>query len=82
MEYALPYIAFVHLKDVGDKLREWNFPPLGKGTLDFEKIREMIKEYSGPISVEIEFDGKERSLKEINNAVKESYKFLSEHGFI
>jgi len=82
MQFALPYISFLHLKDVGEKLREWNFPPLGKGTLDFKKIREMIKDYSGPISVEIEFDGKERSLQEINDGVKESYIFLSEHGFI
>ena len=31
---------------------------LGDGKVDFGKIRELITDYTGPISVEIEFDGK------------------------
>lgn len=82
LEYALPYIAFMHLKDRGGKLGEWNFPPLGSGNMDFKKIFSLIKNYNGPISVEIEFDGKEHSLKEINDAVKKSYDFLKSFGYV
>jgi len=82
MKYALPYMGVMHIKEVGGELKEWNFPALGDGKVDFGKIREFIKDYTGPISLEIEFDGKERSLQEINTAVSASYKFLSENGFL
>ena len=82
MQYALPYMGFMHIKEVGGELKEWNFPALGDGKVDFDKIRELIKDYTGPISVEIEFDGKERLLQEINTAVKKSYDFLAENGFM
>jgi len=82
MQYALPYMSFMHIKDVGGELKEWNFPALGDGRVDFAKIRDFIQDYTGPVSVEIEFDGKERSLQEINEAVKKSYTYLKEHGFM
>jgi sugar phosphate isomerase/epimerase len=79
---ALPYMAFMHIKDDGGKLFEWNFPALGDGNVDFEKILELLKDYNGPISLEVEFDGKERTLQEINTAVKKSYDFLQDHGMV
>ena len=83
LKYALPYMGYVHLKDHGSgKFKEWNFPALGDGVLDFDKIFDLLKEFDGPGSVEIEFDGKERSLEEINEAVKKSYDFLKKHGCI
>ena len=82
MKYALPYMGFMHIKDVGGELKEWNFPALGDGKVDFDIIRGLIKDYTGPISLEIEFDGKERSLQEINAAVSTSHKFLAENGFM
>ncbi len=82
IKYALPFMSFLHIKEVGSELKKWDFPALGDGKVDFYKIKELIKDYSGPISVEIEFDGKERSLEEINTAVKKSYDFLSERGFL
>jgi len=81
MEYAVPHMAFMHIKEVGGELKEWNFPALGDGKVDFDIIRGYIKDYTGPISVEIEFDGQERSLQEINDAVKKSRRFLKDHGF-
>ena len=54
---------------------------LGEGKVDFNIIMELIKNYTGPISVEIEFDGKERSLEDINLAVKKSHDFLSKLSF-
>jgi len=49
---------------------------LGEGKLDIKKIFKLVKDFSGPISVEIEFDEKGRSLKETSAAVKKSYEFL------
>jgi len=82
IKYALPYMGFMHLKDRGGKIKEWNFPPLGDGNIDFEIIFDLIKDYKGPISVEIEFDGKEHSLEETNKAVKKSYNFLKSFGYV
>lgn len=83
LPYALPYTGYIHLKDSGNgKTKEWNFPALGEGVIDFDKIFEMLKKFDGPASVEIEFDGKEHSLEEINSAVKKSYDFLKKHGVI
>ena len=83
MKYALPYMGYVHLKESGNgKFGEWNFPALGEGVLDFDKIFEMLKQFDGPGSVEIEFDGKEHSLEEINEAVRKSYVFLKNKGMV
>lgn len=83
LQYALPYMGYIHLKDNGSgKFKDWNFPALGEGVVDFDKIFEMLKKFDGPGSVEIEFDGKERSLEEINKAVKTSYDFLKKHGMV
>ncbi len=83
IEAALPYMAYLHLKDNGSgKKEDWNFPALGEGVLDFDTIFKKIKDYKGPIDVEIEFDGKEHSLDEINDAVAISYDFLKNHGYI
>ncbi len=83
IEEALPYMGYLHLKDHGTgKKGEWNFPALGEGIVDFEKIFDYLKSYTGPISVEIEFDGEEKELETINEAVKKSYNFLKSHGYV
>ena len=83
IEAALPYMSYLHLKDDGSgKKGDWNFPALGKGVVDFEVIFERIADYHGPIDVEIEFDGKEHSLEEINEAVAQSYQFLKSYGYV
>jgi len=83
LQYALPYMGYVHLKESGNgKFGEWNFPALGEGVLDFDKIFDMLKQFDGPGSVEIEFDGVERSLEEINEAVRKSYIFLKNKGMV
>ncbi len=79
---ALPYLGFVHLKERGGGFKEWNFPAPGEGNLDFEKIFSLLKDYSGPMSVEIEFDGSEKPLGEIDAAVKKAYDFLKKHGYV
>ena len=83
LQYAIPYMGYIHLKDNGSgKAKDWNFPALGDGVLDFEKIFELLKYFDGPGSVEVEFDGKERTLEEINEAVKKSFDFLKKHDWI
>lgn len=82
IKHALPYMAFMHIKDDGADLGVWNFPALGDGNVNFDKIFEALKDYAGPISVEVEFDGKERTLAEINAAVKKSYTFLKGKGIL
>jgi sugar phosphate isomerase/epimerase len=82
LPFALPYMGYVHLKDNGSgKYKDWNFPALGEGIIDFDKIFEILKDFDGPASVEIEFEGKAHSLEEINKAVKTSYDFLKKWSY-
>ncbi|MGM0366491.1 MAG: sugar phosphate isomerase/epimerase family protein [Actinomycetota bacterium] len=82
LENALPYLGFLHLKERAGGPKEWNFPAPGEGNLDFDRIFSLVKDYSGPISVEIEFDGSEKPLEEIDAAVKKAYNFLKEHNYL
>lgn len=75
---AVNYLGYVHLKDKKGGYKVWDFPPLGEGEIDFKKIFGILKEYRGPMSVEIEFDGKRHPLSEINDALRKSYKFLAQ----
>jgi L-ribulose-5-phosphate 3-epimerase len=72
----------MHLKDDAGALGEWNFPALGDGNIDLDAILKALKDFTGPISVEIEFDGKERTLEVINAAVKKSHDFLKSRGLL
>lgn len=78
---ALPEVAHIHLKDkIGGK-RVWNFPPFGKGEIDFRRILNLLAaaEFSGPISLEIEFTDKGwPSLPEVDEAVVVASRNLSE----
>jgi len=75
-------LGHVHLKDKRGGYKIWDFPPLGEGEIDFEVIFNELKNYSGTMCVEIEFDGKRHQLKKINNAVKNSYEFLKSFNLI
>jgi sugar phosphate isomerase/epimerase len=79
---ALPYMGFMHLKERTDNPKEWDFPALGDGKLDFTRIFKLIRDYSGPISVEVEFDEKGRDLQQTDAAVKKSYEFLRNSGIL
>jgi L-ribulose-5-phosphate 3-epimerase len=79
LKYALENLGHVHLKDkIGGK-GIWNFPPLGEGTVDFELLFKMFieKGYSGPFTIEIEFqEDTKRTLELVNLAVKKSHDTL------
>lgn len=79
---ALPYMGFMHIKERPD-VPEWNFPALGEGKLDFKKIFNFIQDYTGPISVEVEFtETTEPTLEGTNAAIKKSYEFLKSSGML
>lgn len=80
LETSVDKVEFIHLKDKLGNHQEWNFPAIGEGYIDFQRIFQILKQadYKGPISVEIEFTPKgPGSLKEVNEAVKRSYNYLA-----
>lgn len=83
LEYALPYMVFCHLKDTVGGQGVWNFPAIGKGHVNFKPLLGMMKRggYTGPLSVEIEFQGEPwPSLRAVNAAMKQSYQHLAALG--
>lgn len=78
-----PYLVHVHLKDkIGGK-KEWNFPAVGEGEVDFAAILRILEEegYTGPLSVEIEFSGLPwPPLEEVDRSMAVSYQTLSALG--
>jgi sugar phosphate isomerase/epimerase len=78
-------LVHVHLKDKLGEKGEWNFPPIGKGHVDFKRVLKILKagKYAGPMSVEIEFkDGVWPPLKTVNASMKYSFKTLSALGYL
>jgi sugar phosphate isomerase/epimerase len=76
---TLPHLVHVHVKDSGGGRREWNFPPIGQGHVDFPRVLQILEDggYAGPLSVEIEFYGfPYPPLDEIDAAVRASYAYL------
>ena len=77
-------VAYMHLKDKAGDQKEWNFPALGEGKIDFPKIFKILEEADNgcPFSVEIEFTEKgSKILYEIFEAVKKSAEYLQKAGF-
>lgn len=84
LEFSMDKIGYLHLKDKGGGIKEWNFPALGKGYVDFPMVFEKLErtKNKSPFSIEIEFTDKgPKDLDEINRAVKDSYDYLKAHGF-
>ncbi len=76
-------IGYMHLKDKAGGHREWNFPALGQGHVDFPAIFGMLDKAgnSCPWSIEIEFtQAGPRDLAEVNSAVQASYNYLKNLG--
>ena len=82
MEYAIPFLGHFHIKDKRGGKGVWDFPPLGEGELDFDKMFDLLKDFEGPMSIEMELDGKEHPLDEVNIGIKTSYEFLKGYGLV
>jgi sugar phosphate isomerase/epimerase len=79
LEQVAPHLAHVHLKDTTGGKGNWNFPALGTGTVDFARVLEILERasYSGPFSVELEFQGEPwPPLDDVNEAMRRSYEHL------
>lgn len=80
LEASVDYVEFIHLKDKLGSYQEWNFPAIGDGYLDFQRLFRTLKQanYQGPISVEIEFTPSgPKNLEEVNESVIKSFNYLS-----
>jgi L-ribulose-5-phosphate 3-epimerase len=79
LEQVARHLAHVHLKDTTGGKGNWNFPALGTGTVDFARVFEILQRtgYSGPYSVELEFQGEPwPPLADVNEAMRRSYEHL------
>lgn len=77
-------IGYVHLKEKAGGRKEWNFPALGKGYVEFPELFQLMDDANNlsPYSIEIEFtESGAKDLEEINQAVMDSARYLREHGF-
>ncbi len=84
MQNCKDEIAYMHLKDKRGGQQEWDFPALGKGTVNFPKIFENLENNKNacPFSIEIEFTKEgPKDIAEVNQAVLDSYQYLREKGF-
>ena len=80
---VVPYLAHIHLKDTAGGKKDWNFPAVGEGHVDFARVLGILEEegYQGPFSVEIEFQGGQwPPLSEVNRSMKVSYQHLKKLG--
>jgi sugar phosphate isomerase/epimerase len=77
------HVAHVHLKDTMGGQGVWNFPAIGDGAVDFPGVLDTLRRagYTGPYSVEIEFQGEPwPPLEDVHVAVRRSYEYLSTLG--
>jgi L-ribulose-5-phosphate 3-epimerase len=77
-------VGHVHLKDARGGQGSWDFPAIGEGHVDFEKVLSVLRDagYDGPYSVEIEFTGTVPwpPLEDVNEAMRVSYENLKKLG--
>lgn len=77
LEAALGQVVNIHLKDKIGGQGVWNFPPIGSGEIDFNRVFKILDEgdYCGSMSIEIEFDDASvPPLADVNEAVALSYR--------
>jgi len=75
----VPYVAAVHLKDTGGGYREWNFPALGRGVVDFAGVFKVLDEagFDGPCTLELEgVEGEIKTERLVCDRVAESLGYL------
>jgi L-ribulose-5-phosphate 3-epimerase len=80
----VPQLVHVHLKDTTGGKGNWNFPAIGTGTVDFGRVLQILRDggYSGPYSVELEFQGEPwPPLGQVDEAMRQSYEHLRSVGY-
>lgn len=84
LEASADWVRYVHIKDKAGKEKEWSFPALGKGYVDFPALLRVLDEHDNPspLSIEIEFTQQgARDLDEVNQAVRDSAQYLISLGY-
>lgn len=79
LDACMDRVGYMHIKDKAGAPREWSFPALGKGAVDFPMIFGKLERAGNgcPLSVEIEFTKEgPRNLDEVNRAVQDSAAYL------
>ena len=76
LQQVLPWVVSVHLKDYsGDAPKQWAFPTLGKGHVNFREVFRILEErgFDGPCTLEIEgVEGEELTEEQMHERVAES----------
>ncbi len=84
LESAIDSVGYLHIKDKAGGRREWNFPALGEGYVDFPSIFHLLDERNNPSMLSVETEFTERgagSLEEVNAAMRKSARYLEAQGF-
>ena len=83
LEAITSHLAHVHLKDTVGGKGVWNFGAIGSGSVDFGRVLEILEGagYTGPLSVELEFEGEPwPPLEEVDESMRRSYEHLRRLG--
>lgn len=79
LEASADAVEWIHLKDKKGEPKEWDFPAIGKGQIDFSRIFGVLERTgcTAPLSVEVEFTNAGPSgLEEVNSAVVVSFRAI------
>ena len=74
-----PFVAAVHLKDTDGGYRNWHFPALGEGIVDFKGVFEQLGNagFAGPYTLEIEgIEGEEQTEELVKGRIAKSVEYL------
>ena len=79
------YLIHVHIKDHRGPKGQWDFPPLGEGSIDLAALAALYRRigFRGPFSLEIEFHGPDStdpSAEIIDEGVARSLRFMKDLG--
>ncbi len=83
LEGLVEYVVHAHLKDSRRRHKDWYFPALGEGSIDFPAIFRVFDQagFYGPFSLELEgIEGEERTLDLHHGRVQRSLEYLREIG--
>ena len=79
------YVVSIHLKDTRGGYRNWQFPTLGEGIVDFKGTFRVMNEigFHGPFTMELEgVEGEELNLRRQHERVEKSVEHLRDIGAI
>ncbi len=84
LEQAVDRVSYFHIKDKGGEQKEWDFPALGDGYVDFPALIDVLDKNGNTtaLSIEIEFTSSgSSSPEEVDNALARSGDYLKKLGY-